>query len=52
MHAERVSEPHTHHGEGPVFHPGWPGRRWVNMHAGDVLTLDQQSGRVTRSQGG
>lgn len=48
MQAEQVTEPHAHHGEGPVFHRDWPGLRWVDMHAGDVLTLDQRSGRVTR----
>ena len=48
MQAEQVTAPDSQHGEGPVWHPGWPGLRWVDMPAGDVLTLDRMSGRVNR----
>lgn len=44
---EAVTEPCTVHGEGPVWHPGWGGLRWVDMLAGDVLSLDAD-GAVTR----
>lgn len=52
MQAEQVTAPDSHHGEGPVWHTAWPGLRWVDMHAGDVLTLDRESGQVTRSHVG
>jgi sugar lactone lactonase YvrE len=45
---EQVTEPITKHGEGPVWHAGWPGLRWVDMLAGDVLELDTASGQVRR----
>jgi sugar lactone lactonase YvrE len=38
--AEPVTDPCAHHGEGPVWWPGWGGLRWVDMLAGDVLALD------------
>lgn len=37
--AEQVTDPISAHGEGPVWHPGWGGLRWVDMLVGDVLTL-------------
>jgi sugar lactone lactonase YvrE len=37
--AERVTGSVAHHGEGPVWSPGWGGLRWVDMLAGDVLSL-------------
>jgi sugar lactone lactonase YvrE len=46
--AEQVTDPVAHHGEGPVWYSGWPGLRWVDMLAGDVLTLDASSGAITR----
>lgn len=46
--AEQVTDPCAHHGEGPVWHDGWGGLRWVDMLAGDVLHLDQGSGAVDR----
>lgn len=46
--AEQVTDPHATHGEGPVWHPGWPGLRWVDMLVGDVLELDARGGRVGR----
>lgn len=45
---EQVTDPVAAHGEGPVFFAGWPGIRWVDMLAGDVLELDAASGAVTR----
>ena len=40
MRAEQVTGPVAHHGEGPVWSEGWGGLRWVDMLAGDVLSLD------------
>ena len=45
--AEQVTAADAHHGEGPVWHPGWGGLRWVDMLAGDILHLDP-NGRVER----
>jgi sugar lactone lactonase YvrE len=39
MRAHQVTDPLVFHGEGPVWFPGWGGLRFVDMHAGDVLTL-------------
>jgi sugar lactone lactonase YvrE len=39
MRVEQVTDPVVHHGEGPVWHPGWGGLRFVDMLAGDVMTL-------------
>ena len=39
MRAEQVTDPITYHGEGPVWSPRWGGLRWVDMLAGDVLSL-------------
>jgi sugar lactone lactonase YvrE len=39
MKAEQVTDPVTYHGEGPVWSESWGGLRWVDMLAGDVLTL-------------
>jgi sugar lactone lactonase YvrE len=40
MQAEQVTDPVAYHGEGPVWSPRWGGLRWVDMLAGDVLSLD------------
>ena len=40
MRAERVTDTVAHHGEGPVWAEGWGGLRWVDMLAGDILSLD------------
>lgn len=45
---QQVTDPLASHGEGPVFHDGWGGLRWVDMLAGDVLSLDQKTGEVRR----
>lgn len=39
MRAEQLTGPVAHHAEGPVWSPGWGGLRWVDMLAGDVLSL-------------
>ena len=45
--AEQVTEPVAYHGEGPVWSDRWGGLRWVDMLAGDVLSLGPD-GRVDR----
>ena len=39
MRAQQVTGPLVYHGEGPVWFPGWGGLRYVDMLAGDVVTL-------------
>jgi sugar lactone lactonase YvrE len=39
MQAEQVTGPVAFHGEGPVWSEGWGGLRWLDMLAGDVLSL-------------
>ena len=39
MKAEQITEPVAYHGEGPVWSERWGGLRWVDMLAGDVLSL-------------
>jgi len=39
MRAEQVTDPVAYHGEGPVWSARWGGLRWVDMLAGDVLSL-------------
>ena len=39
MRAEQVTEPVAYHAEGPVWSVAWGGLRWVDMFAGDVLSL-------------
>jgi sugar lactone lactonase YvrE len=38
--AEQVTGSVAYHGEGPVWSARWGGLRWVDMLAGDVLSLD------------
>ena len=47
MLAEQVTDPIAYHAEGPVWSPRWGGLRWVDMLAGDVLSLDS-SGEIGR----
>lgn len=47
MQAEQVTDPVAYHGEGPVWSERWGGLRWVDMLAGDVLSLDA-NGAVAR----
>ncbi|AOW94140.1 gluconolactonase [Rhodococcus sp. WMMA185] len=46
--AEQVTDPCAQHGEGPVWHDGWSGLRWVDMLVGDVLIMDSVSGVIDR----
>ena len=48
MAVERVTDAVAYHGEGPVWSERWGGLRWVDMLAGDVLTL-APDGTVGRS---
>lgn len=50
--AEQVTDPIAEHGEGPVWHSGWPGLRWVDMLRGDVLERDEATGEVSRQHVG
>jgi sugar lactone lactonase YvrE len=47
MRAEQVTDPVAYHGEGPVWSDGWGGLRWVDMLAGDVLSL-AEDGSIRR----
>ena len=42
MRAEQVTGPVAFHGEGPVWSERWGGLRWVDMLAGDVLSLGEE----------
>lgn len=46
--AEQITEPLAYHGEGAVWYSGWGGLKWVDMLAGDVLSLDSDTGAVNR----
>lgn len=46
--AEQITDQVVVHGEGPCWYPGWGGLRWVDMLAGDVMTLDATSGAIDR----
>jgi sugar lactone lactonase YvrE len=41
---ENVTGPVAYHAEGPVWWPGWGGLRYVDMLAGDLLTLRPDGG--------
>lgn len=43
MRAEQLTDPLAYHAEGPVWSPRWGGLRWLDMLAGDILSLDGQS---------
>ncbi len=47
MRAEQVTDPVAYHGEGPVWSDRWGGLRFVDMLAGDVLSL-RPDGTVER----
>jgi len=51
MRAEQLTDPVAHHAEGPVWSPGWGGLRWVDMLAGDVLSLGADGNVERRSVG-
>ncbi len=48
MRAEPVTAPLAAHGEGPCWEAQWGGLRWVDMLAGDVLSLEAATGQVRR----
>jgi sugar lactone lactonase YvrE len=37
---EQLTDPVAYHGEGPVWSDRWGGLRWVDMLAGDILSLN------------
>lgn len=39
MTVQQVTGPIAHHAEGPVWSDSWGGLRWVDMMAGDMLSL-------------
>jgi sugar lactone lactonase YvrE len=47
MRVDQVTDPVANHGEGPVWSSRWGGLRWVDMLAGDVLSL-AEDGTVAR----
>ena len=47
MQAEQLTGPVAYHGEGPVWSERWGGLRWVDMLAGDLLSLSP-SGAIER----
>jgi sugar lactone lactonase YvrE len=47
MHAEQCTEPVAYHGEGPVWSAAWGGLRWVDMLAGDILSVTD-AGEISR----
>ena len=51
MRVEQVTDPVAVHGEGPVWSPRWGGLRWVDMLAGDILSL-AADGTVNRTHVG
>jgi sugar lactone lactonase YvrE len=51
MRAEQVTGPLAYHGEGPVWSDRWGGLRWVDMLAGDVLSLREDGGVDRRNIG-
>ena len=51
MRGERITASVAYHGEGPVFSARWGGLRFVDMLAGDVLSL-AADGTVTRKHVG
>lgn len=47
MRVEQITDPVAYHAEGPVWSERWGGLRWVDMLAGDILSL-QEDGSVGR----
>jgi sugar lactone lactonase YvrE len=50
---EQLTGPVAFHAEGPVWSPSWGGLRWVDMFAGDVLSMsldrsDNREGAIAR----
>ncbi|WP_322410809.1 SMP-30/gluconolactonase/LRE family protein [Microbacterium invictum] len=44
----QVTDPHTVHGEGPVWIPALGGVAWLDMLAGDILILNADTAAVSR----
>lgn len=51
MRIEQVTGPVAYHGEGPVWSERWGGLRWVDMLAGDILSLAADGTIVRRHVG-
>ncbi len=51
MRAEQVTGPIAYHGEGPVWAERWGGLRWVDMLAGDILSLTEDGSVERRNVG-
>ena len=51
MRAEQVTDAVAYHAEGPVWSERWGGLRWVDMFAGDVLSL-APDGTIARERVG
>jgi sugar lactone lactonase YvrE len=51
MRAEQVTGPVAFHAEGPVWSASWGGLRWVDMLAGDVLSMREDGGIDRRHVG-
>lgn len=47
MRARQLTDPVCYHGEGPVWSDRWGGLRWLDMLAGDVMSMSSD-GTVTR----
>ena len=39
MHVEQLTGPVVYHGEGPVWSMSWGGLRWLDMLAGDIMSM-------------
>jgi sugar lactone lactonase YvrE len=51
MRAEQCTDPIAYHGEGPVWSAAWGGLRWVDMLAGDILSMTNAGGVTRRHVG-
>ena len=51
MRAEPFTDPVAYHAEGPVWSESWGGLRWVDMLAGDVLSLGADGSVARRHVG-
>lgn len=50
--AQQLTPPVAYHAEGAVWFPSWGGLKWVDMLAGDILSLDWETGRIDRMHTG
>lgn len=48
---EQITDALAYHGEGPVWHESWGGLRWVDMLAGDLLTLQSDGSAIRLATG-